>query len=275
MSLLEAEMFLNKNERSLKDSWELTGNLLFDADVLLDTIIMKAGELAPLYANVAMLYKMNHSWFNRHRLTFQKWWEVVDDPYNPLWTNDSFVQITEDTKETGDAFTRTAGSTTGSDDRKNSSIAHDHSKDEDLSYSKTRTDDHVTKDQNKGEVENGVSAYDSSLYSPKDKTETRDAHTSNTDGFIHSATEGQSVHNVEHTSGDATIGHSSSTNEGTSDTINTNERLFTHTTHTYGNNSVMMTGQKLVLEEIKARSIDLYDAMADIFVDELCVRVWI
>lgn len=58
-------MFLNHGdetqERSLKDPWELNGTLLFEPQVLLDTIMMKGGTLAPLYANAANMYYMNRS----------------------------------------------------------------------------------------------------------------------------------------------------------------------------------------------------------------------
>ena len=89
-------MFLNQGEetqkRSLKDPWELTGDLLFDSQVLLDTIMMKGGTLAPLYTDAATFYSMNNSWWNRHKLTFQKWWEVIDDEYKPLWDRDGFEE---------------------------------------------------------------------------------------------------------------------------------------------------------------------------------------
>ena len=112
---MDMEMFLNNGdetqERSLKDPWELNGDLLFDPQVLLDTIMMKGGTLAPLYANAATFYRMNNAWWNRHKLTFQKWWEVIDDEYTPLWDRDGFEETIDKTTDDGS----TTGNTTSTE----------------------------------------------------------------------------------------------------------------------------------------------------------------
>jgi len=262
-------------QRSLIDPWELTGDLLFDPQTLLDTIMLKAGTMPPLINNVAHFYSMNRSWFNRHRITFQKWWEVIDDEYNPLWTNDSWVNISEHTDDDGTTASRHSDSMTSAHDDKNSYSSKDTSKDVTRTISKTRTDDHTTLDQNVGEVENLVSAFDATDYQKHDISKSRDGHTSNADGFANMASETETVHNGASVSGDANIGHASSDSEGTNDVVSKNTKKFEHIMHTYGNNSVMMTGQKLVLEEFKTRYFDIYDHMADIFIDEMCIRVYI
>ena len=272
-------MFLNHGdetqERSLKDPWELNGNLLFEPQVLLDTIMMKGGTLAPLYANAANMYYMNRSWWERHRITFQKWWEVIDDEYTPLWDKDEYEQLDEQSKDAGSSSTRTAGSETGSHDDKHSYKEQDTSKDESKSQTKTRTDAHVTLDQSKGEVENGVSAYDSSSYSPHDKTETRDGAARNENGFSNSATQAENVHNGGKVNGDATIGHTSNLSEGTSDTVHEGEASKQHALHHWGNAGISTTAQKLMEQEFRIRAFDIYEHMADIFLDELCVRVFL
>lgn len=237
--------------------------------------MVKGGEFAPLFANAATLYYMNMSWWNRHRITFQKWWEVIDDEYTPLWDKDEYEQIDEETHDQGSSSTRTADTTTGESDQKNSGIGHDQYKDETKSQTKTYTADHVTADQSKGEIENGVSAYDASGYSPHDKSETRDAHTMNANGFINSATQGEVVHNGAHSTGDAMIGHTSSENKGTSDTAHESEGSRQHALHHWGNAGISTTSQKLMEQEFRIRAFDIYDHMADIFIDELCVRVYL
>ena len=272
-------MFLNHGdetqERSLKDPWELNGNLLFEPQVLLDTIMMKGGTLAPLYANAANMYYMNRSWWERHRITFQKWWEVIDDEYTPLWDKDEYEQLDEQSKDAGSSSTRTAGYTKGSSDEKNSGITHDTSKDETKSQSKTRTDEHVTLDQSKGEVEKGVSAFDSSSYSPHDKTETRESNTSNTNGWANNATQGEVVHNGASSNGTAMINHNESESEGTSGTVHEGEASRQHALHHWGNAGISTTAQKLMEQEFRIRAFDIYEHMADIFLDELCVRVYL
>lgn len=276
---MEVEHFLKTGDetqaRSLTDPWELTGSLLFEPQVLLDTIMMKGGTLAPLYSNVATMYYMDRSWWERHRITFQKWWEVIDDEYTPLWDKDEYEQLDEQSKDAGSSSTRTTGSTKGSSDEKNSGITHDASKDETKSQSKTYTSEHKTLDQSKGEVENGVSAFDSAAYSPHDKTETRDANTSNTNGWVNNATQGEAVHNGASSNGTAMINHNESESEGTSGTVHEGEASRQHALHHWGNAGISTTAQKLMEQEFRIRAFDIYEHMADIFLDELCVRVFL
>ena len=237
--------------------------------------MLKAGEFAPLFANVATVYSMNRMWWQKHLVTFQKWWEVIDDEYAPLWDKDEYEQINEETRDQGSSSSRTAGNGQSSNDGKTSSIAHDEYKDETKDKSKAYTSDHLTTDQSKGEVENGVSAFDSSAYSPHDKSESRDAHTKNENGYSDAANQGEVVHNGANTAGTAQLGNATSTNEGTSDTVHESEGNRQHVLHHWGNAGISTTAQKLMEQELRVRAYNLYEMMADIFVDEMCVRVYL
>lgn len=89
-------------------------------------------------------------------------------------------------------------------------------------------------------AENQVSAYDTSTYQPHDKTIGTDDKTVN--------------------------------DEGTNDTDATKD--FDREYHSWGNWGISMTAQKLLESEFKVQYINLYEAISDIFCDELCVRVW-
>lgn len=272
------ENFLNhgsETKRSLSDSWYLTGDLLFEPDVLLQTIMLKAGECATVFANAATMYNMTRMWWEKHRLTFQKWWEVIDDPYNPMWTNDFTRTFTETRRTDGSSSTRTSGAYEGKDDRSNQGVGHDWSTDSTNGQTKTLSHDNTTKDQSKGETENGVSAYDSGSYSPHDISESRSAHTAagNADGDAVSKSE--TVHNGGHTNGDTSVGHNSGTNTGASDTVTGAVDEHTSVEHLEGNSSALMTGQRLLEDEIKVRRLNLYDMMADLFCDEMLIWVYV
>ena len=276
---MEVEHFLKTADetqvRSLTDSWELNGNLLFEPQVLLDTIMMEGGAFAPLFSNVATMYYMNRSWWERHRITFQKWWEVIDDEYTPLWDKDEYEQLDEQSKDAGSSSIRVAGSTKGTADEKNSGITHDASKDETKSQSKTYTAEHKTLDQSKGEIENGVSAFDSPAYSPHDKQETRDANVSNSNGFVNNANQGEVVHNGAASNGNAMINHNAGESEEASDTVHEGEASRQHALHHWGNAGISTTAQKLMEQEFRIRAFDIYKHMADIFIAELCTRVYV
>lgn len=237
--------------------------------------MVKGGELAPLFANAATLYYMNMSWWNRHRITFQKWWEVIDDEYTPLWDKDEYEQIDEETRDQGSSRTRTAGTTNTVEDRAGNLSAHDSYKDESQSKTVTRIDADTTKDQTHTNTENTVSAYDSSGYSPHDNSEGKSAHVDSSNSLTTSVTKGELVHNGYKTEGTTELNKTDFTNEGTSDTAHEAEGSRQHALHHWGNAGISTTAQKLMEQEFRIRAFDIYDHMADIFIDELCVRVYL
>lgn len=271
------EQFLNhgsETRRSLSDPWELQGDTLFNADVLLQRLLLKAGECAPLFSNVATFYNMSRIWWESHAAQFQRQWNALAQDYNPQWTNDSYRTIEEHTKNDGQTSVRTAGNASSSNDGKTASISHAASDTVSRSDSTTKGHDGQLSDKYKNEQVNTVSAYDSSSYSPHDKSEGKGDETAEHKSFSESKAEAETISNTENTAGTAQIGHASSKNEGTSDTINEQNQAHDVVEHTYGNNSVMKTGPLLMTEEIKARQLDLYNLMCDCFCSEMLVWVY-
>lgn len=237
--------------------------------------MLKAGEMAPLFANAATLYNMNRSWWEKHRLTFQKWWEVIDDQYTPLWDKDEYEQISEENQEQGSSSTRTAGTTNTVEDKAGNLDAHDSYKDESQSKTVTSIEADTTKDQTHTNTENKVSAYDSSTYSPHDNSEGKSAHVDSSNSLTTSVTKGELVHNGYKTEGTKELNKTDFTNEGTQDTAHEKESNHQHALHHWGNAGISTTSQKLLEQELRVRTFNLYDMMADIFVDEMCVRVYL
>ena len=54
-----------------------------------------------------------------------------------------------------------------------------------------------------------------------------------------------------------------------------NTRDYTHQHHSWGNWGITTTAQKLMEQEFRIRAFDIYEHMADFFLDELCVRVYL
>lgn len=160
MTVMEAEQFLNQTEdvaRSLADPWVLdpakeydeegnptgkTHELDFDANTLLWTIMLKGGELGVLFNNVATYYKMNAMWWNKWKPTFQKWWEVEEIEYNPMWDRDGRRKFHEDVDD--DAHSDTTTHNTGN----SNTVTHDEGTEDvathDEGTSKTVTHDEGT-----------------------------------------------------------------------------------------------------------------------------------
>ena len=341
MNLMEMEMFLNygdeTQERSLKDPWELNGDLLFDPQVLLDTIMMKGGTLAPLYANAATFYRMNNAWWNRHKLTFQKWWEVIDDEYTPLWDRDGFEETIDKTTDDGSTTGNTTSTEVMDDDTSKKSTTKE-VMDEDTTLSETgketfdSTDKRTTSNteviddastsktttsstadtatSNNSTTNNFVSAFDSGydakgnpIYQPHDCSKTVESGSSETTSSVNSNTTAtddrttttNGTDNLKTDSKKDTTKNTTGTDDRTTDTTynetgtddrtttfneNTagtseNTRDYTHQHHSWGNWGITTTAQKLLEQELRIRAFDIYDHMADFFLDELCVRVYL
>lgn len=338
---MDMEMFLNHGdetqERSLKDPWELTGDLLFDPQVLLDTIMMKGGTLAPLYANAATFYRMNNAWWNRHKLTFQKWWEVIDDEYTPLWDRDGFEETIDKTTDDGSTTGNTTSTEVMDDDTSKQSTTKEVMDDnttlsetgketfdstdkrtisnteviDDASTSKTITSSTAdTATSNNSTTNNFVSAFDSGydakgnpIYQPHDCSKTVESGSSETTSSVNSnttatddrTTTNNGTDNLKTDSKKDTTKNTTGTDDRTTDTTynetgtddrttkfneNTagtseNTRDYTHQHHSWGNWGITTTAQKLLEQELRIRAFDIYDHMADFFLDELCVRVYL
>lgn len=125
MKVWEVEQFLNQTSdvaRSLTDPWILdpaqeydyegnptgdTHELPFDPQILLDTIMLKGGELGVLFNNIATYYRMNKVWWDKWKPTFQRWWEVEEMQYNPMWDRDGRRKFHEDIDDDGHSDTTT------------------------------------------------------------------------------------------------------------------------------------------------------------------------
>ena len=99
-------------------------------------------------------------------------------------------------------------------------------------------------------TENTVSAYDTSTYQPHDKSETDS-----------SSTDDRTTDTTDDAHG-----------KGTSDSDN--DKDFDREYHSWGNWGISMTAQKLLESELKVQYWNCYEHIADIFCDELCVRVY-
>jgi hypothetical protein len=342
MTLVEIEDFLNNESednvtRSLKDPWELDGDTLFNADTLLDTIMMKGGQLTPIYTNIANFYRMNSSWWNRHKLTFQKWWEVIDDEYTPLWDRDGFEETTDKTVDDGGTTGNKTSTEVMDDDTTKNSTTHEVMDDDTTGTKSTRDTDNGTTSETSRTVEvmdddgtvgtttsdtsntttsdnstayNYVSAFDSGydsqgnpIYQPNTKQTTTASGTSNTttSGNSNTTTTDDRTTTTDvtknGTTSDTKVGSETTagTDDKTTDTTysetgtddrtttfneqttgtSENTRDYTHEHHSWGNWGITTTAQKLLEQELRIRAFDIYEHMADFFLDELCIRVYL
>lgn len=331
MTVWETENFLNQTSdvaRSLADPWILdpakeydyegnpTGNthvLPFDADVLLQTIMLKGGELGVLFNNVATYYKMNKSWWDKWKPTFQRWWEVEEIEYNPMWDRDGRRKFHEDIDDDGHSDTTTHDEGTddltthkewtedGNDDRDTDFTTNRENHENQLGKETVNVHDGKSDTYSKSHSQdtNSVSAYDAGSTL---QTHDMQDHKTGLDG------DGDSVKNTYSSTTDTTFDgrdtkftektvtpdHTDDTgsyhkegtedgtanrvtaNDGTNNTLTGNERDIDHAYREWGQWGISTISQNMYALQIKVRyQNNLYEKMSDIFIREMTDGVWV
>lgn len=224
MTLIGTETYLNQLTPSLSisDNWSLE-NETFDKETLLATIIRTGGRFEPLYADPEYFRTHCQLWWKSYTRTFEKWFDVFDKTYEPLWNKDYFEEIHEDTYDSGSESTEHSQTTTVDDDtsyakKGNDKIVEDDdNKMTESGTTKTVTDNDGT-DQESGTTRvqtdddsklrapgasgsngstttNEVSAYDSANYSAHDRSSTTTNKSEDTERDIDQVT----THGLKHT----------------------------------------------------------------------------
>ena len=183
---------------------DLFDNLTFpagiDKDEARDNILMRSGEFEVLYADPDFIKDSIRIWSSKWYKTFDKWYKALNTSYDPLMNYDRREEWTDDNK--GQSTVK--GKTT---------------------------------DLASASVENKISAYDSSVYSPDNQSTT------------------------------------SSSGSSTIDNTNTATNLNKRTGRAYGNIGVT-TSQQMLEQELKVALFNMYDHIADVFLQEYVIPVY-
>lgn len=275
--------------RSLADPWEIEGTE-FDAQTLLASIIMKGGQMEPLYTDPRFFYTMNNMWWKKWYPTFKAWWITAEKEYEPLWDRNGYETIDEQTQETGTLDTSTTGKEIMDDDTTGTKTSTE-IMDDDTTYSKSGTGKETTADRTTYEkesesdsnTENRVSAFDATTYQPHDTS-----HTTTTSSEDGSGTDDKTVDTIWSEQGSGTDDKTTTfseqtkgtddrttTTEGTIDTDTSGNKDFGHQMHQWGNWGISQTEQKLLYAEFEVRfKLNPYELMSDIYLADMAVRVF-
>lgn len=219
-----------------------------DKDIAVSQILTRSGEFEVLYANPTFYAQMITFWGKKHYRTFEKWIEGLAIPFDPLYNYDRYEEYVD--QRLG-----------GSEKTRNATQASQNTSEASTGTTGSRNTANGETIENTGETENKVSAFDSATYSPDKKADTSNTQTTN--GV---QTEGSQV-------------NSSST--GSSGTVTTDAALegvkdhetSTHKAHLYGNIGVT-TSSALLQEFLDVERFNIYEQIADLFVDEFCIMVY-
>jgi hypothetical protein len=276
--------------KSLMDAWTLSEEVEgFSAETLLSTIMLKGMSFEPIFTDPRFYYIMNEQWWNKWKPVFDKWFIACEKEYEPLWDRNGYETVHEDTYDEGTLDTATTGNevvdrdTTGS---KNTREVVD----DDTTYSKSGTSQEVVDDDTTGSssttnsstTTNTVSAFDSNTYQPHDKSDVSGSSSTTTSGTDDKTTDVTWSESGSGTDDKTTVGTEGTTGtedvttntSGSVDTDTTNDRDFDRDYHSWGNWGISQTSQKLLKSEYEVRYWNLYEHMADIFVDEMTIGVF-
>lgn len=290
-TLVATENYLNDNGKSISDNWVLD-NVNFDKDVLMSEIILRGGVFETLYSDPEYYRDTCHYWWLKWKRTFQKWFDAFDIEYDPLENYNKTETITETTTDNGAVNTTTTDTKSSTGTNTNTTklsntqvVSEDGSSTTSISDKEVVDEDGTTNNRSltTGSSESKISAFDSSTYQPKEKIDTNnDVTDSGSNTIDRTTTKTGSTNTSTNVDTNTTNNGTSTTNENTSNSIDSNgsvntntnnSREFTHTNLTKGNIGVT-TSQQMLESELKIQMWNCYNHIADIFLDELCVRVY-
>lgn len=219
-----------------------------DKDDLVSNILLRGGEFEVLYSDPVFMQAAIGPWLKKWQRTIEKWVEALSIKYDPLFNYDRTEEYTD---------------TTNRGKLNSENISRGLSEDIGRSSSAVMTTDSTGIEDHSGNVttENEKSAFDSSSYSPKDKSTVTDG--SGIDTANHS-TSVNGTNDSENHSQDETQARNGMENENTT---------MTHSARMYGNIGVTTT-QELLREQLEIARFNLIDEITDLFLPEFIIPVY-
>ena len=290
----------------------LFDNLTFpdgiDKEIAVNEILIRSGEFEVLYPDLEFNKFQIGRWGVKHYRTFEKWIRALNIDYEPLENYDRIEEWTD--KNTGTQTTKNTGTqtvdNTGTQTTENTGTQTSvNSGSEDTVRSgsdenvKSGSDTNVKTGSEKDEADNGnttevqVAAYDTATYSNKEKTifdtDQTGEHTYNDVTDTHTFNDVTDTH----TYNDVTDTHTLNdlTNERTDDlkSVRTdeleekrtdnleNKRMddlkSEHFGRMHGNIGVT-TSQQMLRDELEIDRFNIYENIADLFIDEFCILIY-
>lgn len=280
-SLMGFERYMNRQNKSMFDDIVLPEGI--DKNVLVNTILVESGDFEVLYTNPEFMHLYIKNWFLRKNKTFEHWLAATNIEYSPLENYDRIEDYEDNSagsfnntssNNSNNSFSNAINITTnGEFSNKGSSNGTD--------TRSTTTNETLTDSMGaqSSTTEDKVSAFDSSDYSPKDKTDTNnaaytDTHTTDSEinDSVTSANSSSDSGTNSNKTNTGTSGTNETTEEGSESGSNTNKN--THSGRIHGNVGVTTSQQMLDAEMKLWASIDVYKSIADLFVTDFCIMIY-
>lgn len=259
-----------------------------DKNTLIDAIMLEGGEFQVLYTDPYFLKNRITYWMSKHKRTFDKWWEALNLEYEPLWNYDRHEEWTdhnegETTRTNSDTMTggnssEVVETLTGTGTKASTNVV-----DEDTTTtgeSESSASESTTTSTN-STTTNTVSAYNSSVYEPDNKSEIVSSGTTSgtSSGTTESSTTGTRDEtdtyneNTSQNTTDRTVTTGTNNQTNTGSGSGTSENDSTHDGHLYGNIG-LTTSMALLKEQLDVVTWNIYSHIADLFISEFCITLY-
>lgn len=236
-----------------------------DKDLAINHILMSCGEFEILYPNLEFMKFQIENWGKKNYFTFDKWVKALAEEFNPLYNYDRHEEY-EDTRNRAASDKSTTdrtntGTTTNLEMTSNQGVS-------DVSGN-AATSNSTHADNNTG-VQRDVSAYDASTYQPKEKETTKGGNTATGNAITNENT--KTSNSISGGSSDVSNTHDISKDETFGSRAEAESSK--HTAHLYGN--IGVTTSSALLREYNQyyKDFNLYEQIADLFVNDFCVRIY-
>ena len=258
-----------------------------DKDVLTENILLRGGEFEVIYSDPLFMQYAISTWSKKWYRTMDKWLQALNLEYNPLENYDRYENIQDKNENHQDETLTNLQDLRSLDtdvlntrnlmDEENRNLTDKESRD----LQDVTTYDHDT------EVEERVSAYDSSSYQPSKVTYNKDSDEDHntvtldqdgTDTFDHTGTDIFNHTGYDDTkntgtdtmnrTGTETTGHTGTIkDDGSEDSFND------HIAHIHGNIGVT-TSQQMLQAELDIDMWNVYEHITDLFLNEFVIPIY-
>ena len=264
MSLAKITLFgmyrwMQQSEDDLFSELEVPDGI--DASGLVQTILSKGAEFEVLYGDPEFMQSMIGVWSHRWYPTFDRWYKALSIDYNPLENYDRMEEWSDagSKNKTGNAKTDSISASSNTISNNETQTDNGHMSTADSSYTKAEHD---------STNEHQVSAYDSSTYQPENKDIL-----SGDDTVTNSSSASVNTNKNDRSIAGSTTASNASSAHSINDNTEKEQQASAHTGRTHGNIGVT-TSQQMLQAELDVARFNLYDEMADLFLQEFCVYTY-
>ena len=239
-------------------------NVTIDPQTVVENLLVECAEFEILYSDFDALKRIITIWSAKEKPVWQKMFNTTCYKYNPIWNTDGKTIWTEQQTLTGTKTELETGTKTTSDD---ATITDDYTSTSTTTNTTTAGGTNTRSGQD--ETIGKVSAYDSTDFQNRDKTNSTSSENSTTESSADFTGKGNVANKGKKTSTNT----GNETNNVSRETSDNNTGETTHEQSETGNIGVTMT-QQMITAEREVAMFNIIDFIINDFKERFCLRIY-